>query len=154
MNRTNGNRWTTKKLQEFIGMWLRDISFDKISEHFGISQSGINKLSQRLRREGVPLPLRRRGHKAARRDRLWTQEEVETLVRMRNNKASTQEIANELHRTFYGVQAMILNLRNREHLGIKKLGNGRARLWDADRLRMAIAGRGLIAEVEEILTKK
>jgi transposase len=138
-----GNRWTSEKLQEFIGLWLKGTELNDIAAHFGITGSGINKIAQRLRRNGVPLPLRKRGVKAGRRNQPWTQEEVEALIRMRAERRDTQEIAISLDRTFYGVQAMVIRLRSVEEIPLQKLGAGRARLWDADRLREAIAGRGL-----------
>ena len=140
----NGRRWTTEMFQELIGMWLRDVPMDEICLHFDITVNGLNKLAQRLRHNGIPLPMRKRGHKAGRRNKPWTQEEVETVVRMRNERASTQEIANTLDRTFYGIQAMILQLRNVEDVPVVSLGEGRRRLWDAERLRSAIAGRALM----------
>lgn len=141
----NGRRWTTEQFQELIGMWLRDVPMDEMCLHFDITVIGLNKLVQRLRRNGIPLPLRKRGHKAGRRNKPWTQEEVETVVRMRNERASTQEIANTLDRTFYGVQNLILKLRNEEDVPVVSLGEGRRRLWDPEKLRAAVAGRGLIA---------
>lgn len=141
----NGHRWTTEKLQEFIGMWLRNVPTEEMCIHFELTPNGLGKISQRLRKNGIPLPLRRQGHIAGRRNKPWTQEEVETVIRMRNERASSAEIANTLDRTFFGVQALILKLRNEEDIPVVSLGEGRRRLWDADRLRDSVAGRGLIA---------
>ena len=141
----NGNRWTTERFQELIGMWLRDVPLEEIARHFGITQIGLQKVALSLRKNGIPLPYRKKGHKAGRKNKPWTQEEVETVVRMRNERANTQEIANSLDRTFYGVQNLILKLRNEENVPVVSLGEGRRRLWDADKLRAAVAGRGLIA---------
>ena len=126
-------------------MWLRGVETEEIALHFSITVNGLNKAVQRLRKNGIPLPLRRNGHKAGRCNKPWTQEEVETVVRMRNERASTNEIANTLDRTFFGVQAMILKLRGEEDVPVVSLGEGRRRLWDAERLRASVAGRGLIA---------
>jgi transposase len=140
-----GRRWTTDELQKIIGMWLDDKDIAEIAAAFGLTTSGINHLVQRLRRNGIALPLRKRGHKAGRRDKSWTQEEIETLARMIGAGASTQEIANELHRTYYGANAMIQKLRNEEGVALPHRSHGRTRLWDAERLQAAIAGRGLLA---------
>lgn len=141
----NGHRWTTEAFQELIGMWLRGVETEEIALRFGFTVNGLNKVVQRLRKNGIPLPLRRRGHQAERRNKPWTQEEVETIVRMRNERSSTADIAATLDRTFYGVQAMILKLRTVEDVPVISLGEGRRRLWDAERLRAAVAGRNLIA---------
>lgn len=145
----NAHRWTTEEFQVLIGMWLRGASMDEMCARFGIALTGLNKVVQRLRKNGIPLPLRKNGHKAARRNKPWTQEEVETVVRMRNERASTTEIATALHRTFHGVQGMILKLRTEEDIPVVSLGEGRRRLWDADRLRAAIAGRNLLELVHD-----
>ena len=150
-NDKNGNRWTTEKLQELIGMWLRGVESEEMAQHFGITIIGLQKLALRLRKNGIPLPQRRKGHKAERRNKPWTQEEVETVVRMRNERASTAEIATTINRTFYGVQNMILNLRNVEDVPVVSLGTGRRRLWDAQRLRDAIAGRNLMPHMGQVL---
>lgn len=139
----NANKWTTEKYQELIGMWLRGVETDEICRHFKIAVTGLNKAINRLRANGVPLPLRKSGHKAGRHNAPWTQEEVETLIRMRNEKRPTSEISETLDRSFYSVQGMISRLHN-EDIPVVKLGSGMRRLWDADRLRQSIAGRGLI----------
>lgn len=138
-----GRRYTNKQLQTLIGMWLRDVSTEEICQHFGIQPTGLNKLVLRLRANGVPLPLRKRGHKPDRYNKPWTQEEVETVVRMRNEKRSTADIADAVDRSFYGVQALILRLRNVEGVPVLSLGGGMRKLWDPQRLRDACAVRGL-----------
>lgn len=140
--RGRGHRWTTEEMQELIGLWMSGHDVAVIAKHFGISYSGLIKVVIRLRSNGIPLPLRKKGHRAGRKNLLWTQEEVETLVRMRANGASQSEIASELNRTFSGVAGMIVQLRNND-IDLQKLAAGRARLWDAERLRAAVAGRGL-----------
>lgn len=125
-------------------MWLRDLPLRDICVHFGIQATGVNKLVLRLRKNGIPLPLRKRGHKPDRYNKPWTQEEVETVVRMRNERRSTADIAAALDRSFFGIQALIFKLRNEEDVPVVSLGTGRRRLWDAQRLRDAVAARNLV----------
>ena len=139
----HGHRWTTKELQKLIGMWLREMEVKDICKHFQIAPTGLNKLIQRLRKNGVPLPLRKKGHKPDRYNKPWTQEEVETVVRMRNAGSSTSDIADALERSFYGAQGMILRLKN-EDIPIKSFGSGMRKLWDPQRLREACSVRNLV----------
>lgn len=149
MHSRHGHRWTTAELQSLIGAWLRGESTANICKMFSLSESGLNKLVQRLRKDGIPLPERRRGHKAGRRNCPWTQGEIETLFRMISSGASTRDVANELDRTFYGVQNMILRLRGAEGVPLAARAHGRARLWDAQSLISGIAS-GSLPQVLEI----
>ena len=144
MKGNKGNRYSTEKLQELIGMWLRNVEMSEICRHYSLTPSGLNKLVLRLRKNGIPLPLRKNGHKPGRYNKNWTQEEVETVIRMRNERTSTADIAQAMDRSFYGVQALILKLRNEEDIPVVSLGRGMRRLWDPQRLRDSVAGRGLI----------
>ena len=140
-----GHKWNTEELQELIGMWLRGVETYEICRRFDVQPTGLNKLILRLRKNGIPLPIRKQGHKPERYNKPWTQEEVETVVRMRNERRSTADIASAIDRSFYGVQALIMKLRNEEEVPVVSLGNGRRRLWDAERLRDACAARNLVA---------
>ena len=71
-------------------MWLAGKELDDIAAEFGSTRYAINKLAGRLRRDGVPLPRRNAGHRAGRRNKLWTQSEVEFLIRRRNERASAE----------------------------------------------------------------
>ena len=144
MTQRHDHKWTTKEFQKLIGMWLRDVPMEELCLTFNITSSGLNKAIQRLRQNGVPLPQRKRGHKPERYNKPWTQEEVETVVRMRNERRSTTDISNTLERSFYGVQSLIMKLRNEEDVPVVSLGSGMRRLWDAERLRSSIAGRSLM----------
>lgn len=137
----HGHRWTEEEIREVIGMWLAGKLATEIGAHFGVRGRAIMKLVGRLRREGIPLP-KRAGHVAGRHNRPWTQEEVEFLVRRRNERANAEQIASELDRSHNAVSAMISKLRQ-EGVNIRLIGHGTRRLWSAERLRAAMAGRHL-----------
>ncbi len=138
----HAHRWTEEQMREFIGMWLGGKELDDIATHFNLSARSISKIATRLRRNGVPLPKRNPGHRAGRYNKPWTQEEIEYLVRRRNEKATAEQIADELDRTYNGVAGIIAKLRE-EGVNVRMLGKGNRRLWSAEKLRAAIAGRGL-----------
>jgi biotin operon repressor len=138
----HGHRWSEAEMRELIGMWLSDRPIEEMALRFGVRPRSIYKIAGRLRRDGVPLPKRKLGHVAGRHQKPWTQEEVEYLVRRRNERANAQQIAEELDRTHNAVSAMISKLRQ-EGVNVRLLGHGTRRLWSAERLRAAIAGRGL-----------
>lgn len=142
MQPKNDHRWTEQELRALIGLWLGGKELDEIATHFSTTRYAINKQVGRMRRDGVPLPRRKNGHVAGRRNTLWTQSEVEFLIRRRNERASAEVIAEELDRSFLAVQAMLQNLR-KEGVSVRKFGQGKRRLWDPDQLRAAIVGRGL-----------
>jgi biotin operon repressor len=138
----NDRRWTEAEMRRFIGMWIEGKELDDICEAFGTTRYAINKLAGRLRRDGVPLPRRNAGHRAGRRNQLWTPSEVEFLIRRRNEKATAEQIALELDRSFLAIQGMIQKLRL-EGVRVRQLGRGTRKLWDPEMLKAAMAGRGL-----------
>lgn len=138
----NDRRWTEAEMRKLIGLWLAGKELDEIATEFQSTRYAINKLVGRLRRDGVPLPRRNAGHRAGRSNKLWTQAEVEFLIRRRNERATAEQIALELDRSFLAVQGMLQKLKN-EGVDVRKFGQGKRRLWDAEQLKGAIAGRGL-----------
>lgn len=138
----NEHRWTDDESKRLIGLWLDGAELDRIAESFGTTRYAINKHVQRLRNEGIPLPRRNNGHKAGRRNKLWTQSEVEFLIRRRNENATAEQIAIELDRSFLAVQGMIQKLR-KEEVEVKRLGQGSRRLWDAGKLKATVLARKL-----------
>jgi transposase len=140
----NPNHWKESELRELIALCLQGKETREIAEHFKTTSSNISKMITRLRAEGIPIPRRTAGHKANRHNTPWTQEEVEYVVRRRNERATSEQISIELNRTFYGVQGLILKLR-KEGVDIQALGSGQRRLWSVERLQIAIAGRSLRA---------
>ncbi len=138
----HGHRWTEAEMRELIGMWIGGTPTEEIAQHFGVRPRSISKVAGRLRREGIPLPKRNPGHVAGRYNKPWTQEEVEYLIRRRNERANAQQIAEELDRTHNGVAAMIYKLRG-EGVNVRLIGHGTRRLWNAESLRAAMAGRML-----------
>ncbi len=126
------HRWTDDELKRLMSMWLRGDELDIIAVAFGITPRGVNRQIQRMRANGIPLPR-----------------QVEYLVRRRNDRASLEMIANELDRTFYAVQGMVEKLKQ-DGVLVRQFGQGRRRLWDPERLKSAIAARGL-SDAAEIL---
>src|SRR5262245_29979244 len=120
----NDRRWTETEMRKFIGMWIDGNDIDDIASAFGSTRYAVNKLAGRLRQDGVPLPRRNNGHKAGRRNTLWTQAEVEFLIRRRNERATAEQIALELDRSFLAVQGMLQNLR-KEGVSVRKFGQGK-----------------------------
>ena len=149
MKNHTGHRWTDEELKRLIAMWLSGVGLEEVAGSFGITMSAVTKQVTRMRRNGIPLPHRKRGNKAGRRQRLWTQEEVEYIVRRRRDGITAEQLAIELDRTFYGVQAMVLKLR-KEGVAIRSLGGGRTRLYNVDTLREAVAGRHLAVVSEDV----
>lgn len=129
-----GHRWTQEELVALMAMWAEGKSPQEIGVALGSTPFAVAKMVVRLRKNGIPLERRTRGHVAGRGQMLWTQSEVEYLIRRRRERATMDEIAVELGRTFCGVQAMIGKLR-REHVQVPMYGNGVRRLWDANQLR-------------------
>lgn len=142
MKSQHGHRWTDEELKTLIAMWFGGKEFDEMAAVLGTTRFALNKQICRMRKEGIPLPRRTQGHKAGRRNTPWTQEEVEYLVRRREQKATAEDIATELDRTFFGVQGMIAKLRT-EDVPVPMLGNGIRKLWCPEKLKIACAGRGL-----------
>lgn len=136
----SGHRWTDKEIKKLMGLWLEETDIEEIANTFGTTFYAINKQITRMRQEGIPMPRRNAGNYAGRNDKPWTQEEIEYLIRRREDQINAEAIARELDRSFLGVQAMIRKLRQ-EGVPIKMLGNGVRRLWSPERARLAIAGR-------------
>ncbi len=134
MKAQRGHRWTTEETKMLMQMWADEHPLEDIAEKLGVSAKGVSKMITRLRANGVPLKRRTVGHVQGRRNAPWTQSEVEYLFRRRNEKATAEDIARELSRTMYGVQGMILKLRQ-EGANVGMLGHGVRRLWDVDALR-------------------
>lgn len=147
----HGHRWTDKELRKMIGLWMQGVDTAEIATRMKKTISALNKMATRLRNDGIPLPRKTQGHKLGRSNTPWTQEEVEYLVRRRNDRISAEQIGVELGRTFCAVQAMILKLRQ-EGVAVPMLGSGVRRLWNPDRLRHAIQGRELCGPKGESCT--
>lgn len=140
--RRNDHRWTDAELKQLLAMWFDGKTVEEIAAAFNISPRGVNKCVQRLRANGITVPRRKAGNTAGRASKYWTPEEVEYLIRRRNEKASTETIANELDRTFMGVQGMVQALR-KSGVPVTRFGQGRRKLWDPARLAEAVALRSI-----------
>lgn len=138
----NDHRWTDSEMKELMGMWLGGKELDEICSHFDTTSYAINKIIGRMRKEGIPLPRRIKGHRAGRRNQLWTQSEVEYLIRRRKEKATAEDIALELDRSFLAVQGMIQRLR-KEEVKVERLGQGSRKLWNPEMLRATEVSRTL-----------
>lgn len=139
---TNGHRWTDGELKQLIGYCYQAKDTSEMASLLNVSRFAINKQISRLRKEGVPIPMRRNGHKAGRHNQPWTQEEIEYLFRRREDSITAEQIAVELDRSILSIQGMIQKLR-KEEIPVKMLGQGVRRLWNPDILKIAIAGREL-----------
>lgn len=129
-----GHRWTTKELRTLMDLWAAGAELAVIADTLNATTAAVAEMVQRMRKNGIPLERRRRGHVAGRSNKLWTQGEVEFLVRRRMEKATSEEIAMELGRTWNAVSAMITKLRH-ESVPIAMRGCGVRRLWNAESLK-------------------
>ena len=141
----HGHRWTDEELKRFIGEWLSGKETSEIAAAFGVSIAACNKIALRIRKEGIALPYKKRGHVAGRTNMAWKQEEVEYVIRRRAEGATNDEIASELDRTIYSILGILQKLRE-DGVSYQRNGGGRKRLWNSEKLRMAIAGKRLITE--------
>ena len=130
----NGHRWTNEELKKLMDMWQAGLSIKDISAALSVSGFAAHKMIVKLRQQGIPLLRRNKGHIAGRKNKPWTQAEVEYLMRRRKDKATAEDIAIELDRSFLGVQGMIQKLRS-EAVPVARFGQGKRRLWNADTLR-------------------
>jgi len=132
------HKWTNEELRLLMRMWAEEKTLEEISEALNSTPYAISKMVVKLRRQGVPLARRKKGHVAGRKNASWTQGEVEFLYRRRQESATAETIAMELGRTYHSVNAMILKLRG-EGVKVPMLGSGVRKLWDATALQtMAI----------------
>lgn len=129
-----GHRWTTDELKQLMKLWAEETSLSEIAATLGVTTASVLKMVNKLRKNGVPLKRRTRGHIAGRSNQCWTQGEVEYLIRRRAEKATAEEIGMELGRTWNAVNAMIGKLRQ-ENVPVAMRGNGVRRLWNADALK-------------------
>lgn len=140
-----GHRWTNEEIKLLMKMWGEERTIDEIGEALNTTRYALNKMVTRLRNEGVPLKHRTKGNTADRAFNLWSQGEVEYLVRRRQEKATAEEIASELGRTYIAVQGMIQKLR-KEGVNVPMRGNGVRRKWCPLQLNCAIEGQQIIKE--------
>ena len=131
---SNGHRWRTEELAALIEMWSNNVPFAEMAEALRVTESAIRKMSIKLRSSGVPLAYRKAGHKPNRYNKAWSHAEVEFVIRRRREGASSEMIASEIGRSFFGVQGIVQKLR-KEGVGVPMLGNGVRRLWDANALK-------------------
>lgn len=129
-----GHRWTTEEIRVLMKLWADEKTMADIAEFFQLNQTAILKTINRLRKAGIPLARRTRGHKAGHSNKPWTQGDVEYLLRRRAENATSEEIGNELGRSFVAVNAMIQTLR-KENVPVAMRGHGVRRLWDVEALK-------------------
>ena len=134
----HGHRWTDSELKMLMTRWQAGETPTDIAIVLGSTAHAISKMVVRLRKQGIPLTRRRRGHQIGQRaGKPWTQEEIEFVARRRIEGATSEEIGMALGRTHAAVDAMIARLRH-EDVPIAMRGGGVRRLWNADRLRFAL----------------
>lgn len=130
-----GHRWTNDELRLIMKMWAEDVPLTEIAEATNSTTVAILCQVQRMRKNGIPLKRRDKGHVQGRTNTPWTQGEVEYLLRRRRERATSESIAIELNRSANAVDGMIGRLR-REGLTVNMRGKGVRRLWDAESLRV------------------
>ncbi len=130
-----GHRWTNDEMKLLIELWNNpEVPVKDIAVKLNVTHYAVLHHVGRMRKQGIRLLKRRAGNFAGRHNQTWTQGEVEYLVRRRNEKATNEEIATELGRTWNSVQVMVNKLRS-EDVGIAMRGNGVRRLYDVDALK-------------------
>lgn len=117
-----------------MAMWAADDSVDDIATALHSSRSAVLKMVQKLRKNGIPLKRRTKGHIAGRSNKPWTQEEITFIIRRRMEKAPVEQIAYDLGRTWNAVNAMIGKMRS-EGVPVPMYGMGVRRLWDVNELK-------------------
>lgn len=133
-----GHRWTDDELKLLMEMWLQDAPLATIATELNSTNYAISKMIVRLRQNGIPLPRRNRGHKVGSNSgKLWTQGEAEYVARRRQEKATVENIAAELGRTYSAVNAMIQRLR-KEGVTLAMQGCGVRRLWNPELLQATL----------------
>ena len=137
----NGHRWTNEEIMKLTKLWLSGDDTAVIAKKMGCSLSALNKITVRLRKSGFLVPYKRSGHKAGRTNKPWTQSEVEYLLRRREEGSTSEEIASELDRTFYGILGMLQSLRKHD-VNFTNHGQGRRKLWDSEKLQLALVAMG------------
>lgn len=133
-----GHRWTQDEIITLMSMWDAGDHVDHIAKSLKSSTHSIMKMIVRLRQQGIPLKRRTRGRRLGpdnRRAQLWTQAEIEYLVTRRRDRATIEEIAAELGRSWSAINAMIYNLRKR-NVDVPRFGIGIRRLYDVSGLRV------------------
>lgn len=136
-----GRHYTTDEMRLLIALWEEGKEVAEIAQTLNVKDGAVLKQVQRLRADGIPLTCRRSGSKGAgRARRLWTQEEVEYLLRRRLAGATCEEIAVDLGRSYSGVNGMIKSLRTKG-VPVAMRGTGVKRLWDPEALKGSLAGR-------------
>ncbi len=132
-----GHRWTHEEIISLMQLWDKGTPVDDIAEALGTTDHAIGHMVTRLRKQGIPLKRRTRGRKLGGTQRfgqLWTQAEIDYLVTRRRDRATQEEIATELGRSWVAVAGMIQRLR-RLGLAVPRFGIGMRRLYDVAALR-------------------
>lgn len=129
-----GHRWTQEELVGLMAMWAEAKAPQEIADRLGVSAFAVAKMVVRLRKNGIPLERRRRGHPAGRANKPWTHAELEYLIRRRRERATLDEIALDLGRTHSAVHAMLSKMRA-DHVPVPMYGSGVRRLYDTNALR-------------------
>lgn len=129
-----GHRWTTEELRTLMQMWAQEASMDEIATVLNVTKMAVYKQTLRMRKEGIPLARRKKGHIQGRKCAAWSQGEAEYLIRRRAEHATAEVIAGELDRSVMGVNGMIAKLR-KQGVPVAMLGCGVRRLWDAEQLK-------------------
>ena len=131
-----GHRWTNEELILLMQLWDGDEQLGTIVEKLNSTEYAILTQVGRMRKNGIKIRKRRAGNSAGKHGQPWTQGAVEYLIRRREEKATNDEIATELGRSWNAIQGMVYKLRHEEKINVPMRGNGVCRLWDAESLRV------------------
>jgi biotin operon repressor len=124
------HRWSNEEIKTLMKMWSDGEIIEVIANALNSTPRAIDKMVTRLRQHGIPLARRTKGHRKGNSNKYWTQAEVEYLVRRRKERATAEEIAGELERTYSAINAMIQKLR-KEEVTVERFGQGIRRKWSS-----------------------
>jgi len=127
--KNNGHRWTNEEIKGLMKMWAADMPVQEIATLLKSTKFAIQKMVTRLRQEGVPLKRRTRGRIAGRKGNPWSQSQIEYLLKRREQRATAEEIADDLGRTVISINAMLQTLR-KEGINVPVFGSGCRRKWN------------------------
>lgn len=143
-----GHRWTDEELKKLIYLWIDGTPIPDVATAFCTTVYAIEKQVVRMRKLGVPLPHRTVGQKIGARNRPWTPEDIVYVVRRRKARISSEQIASELGRTRYSIQAIIRRI-NQAQIPIQMLGSGNRRFWNPDNIRALLISEQLFGRDAE-----
>lgn len=130
MKHKHGHKWTDNEIEQLLDLWISDKTKEEIANEMNTTIAALNCFTKRLRKQGVPFPRRKAGHKRGISNRYWTQEDVDYLMRRRMQGISHEQIAKELDKTFLSVQSMTHKIRREGINFALRFASGQKKLWN------------------------